>query len=151
MADMMTFPDTWEEFEQFYGITDTEQVYTNGARLIPSFRVRQWFEHKETAIDESNFSQKQYLADLQSAYDCGYEKGKSEQRWIPVSERLPEEGRECWITAKTTEEVYRGIFTEFYGIRHDVGFICDDGFMWWNTAKAWMYCEKPEPYKESEE
>jgi len=80
MADMMIFPDTWEEFEQLYGITDTEQVYTNGARLIPSFRVRQWLEHKETAIDESNFSQKQYLADLQSAYDCGYEKGKSEQR-----------------------------------------------------------------------
>ena len=74
-----------------------------------------------------------------------------EQRWNLCSEHIPEEGRECWITAKTTEEVYRGIFTEFYGIRHDVGFICDDGFMWWNTAKAWMYCEKPEPYKESEE
>ena len=70
-----------------------------------------------------------------------------EQKWIQCSEHIPDEGRECWITTKTTEEVYRGIFTEFYGIRHDVGFICDDGFMWWNTAKAWMYCEKPEPYR----
>ena len=76
---------------------------------------------------------------------------QTEQKWILCSERIPDEGCECWITAKTTEEVYRGIFTEFYGVRHDVGFICDDGFMWWNTAKAWMYCEKPEPYKESED
>lgn len=42
----MEFPDTWEEFEEQYGITDSEEVYTNGARLIPSFRVQQWLEHQ---------------------------------------------------------------------------------------------------------
>jgi hypothetical protein len=41
----MAFPDTWEEFEKQYGITDTEEVYTNGARLIPSFRVKQWLDN----------------------------------------------------------------------------------------------------------
>ena len=46
MNDMMTFPDTWEEFEKSYGFTDNEEVYTNGARLIPSFRVKQWLDHK---------------------------------------------------------------------------------------------------------
>ena len=45
MSDMMTFPDTWEEFENSYGFTDNEEVYTNGARLIPSFRVKQWLDH----------------------------------------------------------------------------------------------------------
>ena len=45
MADMMTFPDTWEEFEEFYGFTDKEEVYTNGSRLIESFRVKQWLDH----------------------------------------------------------------------------------------------------------
>ena len=45
MSDMMTFPDTWEEFEKSYGFTDNEEVYTNGARLIPSFRVKQWLDH----------------------------------------------------------------------------------------------------------
>lgn len=45
MAEMMTFPDTWEEFEKSYGFTDNEEVYTNGARLIPSFRVKQWLDH----------------------------------------------------------------------------------------------------------
>ena len=67
--------------------------------------------------------------------------------WIPVTERLPEEERECWITPKTTSKVYRGVFTRHYGECHRTGFICDDGFMWLNTALAWMYCELPEPYK----
>ena len=30
-----------------------------------------------TKIEESNFSQDQYLADIQSAYDCGYEQAKN--------------------------------------------------------------------------
>lgn len=40
---MMDFPETWEEFEQQYGIYD--DVYTNGSRLIQSFRVKQWLDH----------------------------------------------------------------------------------------------------------
>lgn len=58
MADLMTFPNTWEEYERSYGFTDTEEIYTNGARLIPSFRVEQWLEHialdcisRQAAID----------------------------------------------------------------------------------------------------
>ena len=62
MAEMMTFPDTWEEFEKSYGFTDNEEVYTNGARLIPSFRVKQWLDHLSS---------------------------EEPQKWIPVSERLP--------------------------------------------------------------
>ena len=45
MTDMMAFPDTWEEFEKSYGFVDDEEVYTNGSRLIPSFRVKQWLDH----------------------------------------------------------------------------------------------------------
>ena len=45
--DLMTFPDTWDEFEEYYGFTDTDETYTNGARLIPSFRVKQWLDHLE--------------------------------------------------------------------------------------------------------
>ena len=44
-GDIMRFPDTWEEFEREYGFNDHEELYTNGARLIPSFRVEQWLEH----------------------------------------------------------------------------------------------------------
>lgn len=45
MADMMQFPETWEEYEEQYGFTDKEEIYTNGSRLIQSFRVKQWLEH----------------------------------------------------------------------------------------------------------
>ena len=45
MADMMTFPNTVEEFMEQYKIVDTEEVYTNGAELVPIFRMMQWFEH----------------------------------------------------------------------------------------------------------
>lgn len=74
-------------------------------------------------------------------------KEDAEPHWIPVTEDTPDEERECWITPKTTSKVYRGVFTRHYGECHRTGFICDDGFMWLNTALAWMYCELPEPYK----
>lgn len=45
---MMTFPETWEEFEKSYGFDDSEKIYTNGSRLIPSFRVKQWLDHEES-------------------------------------------------------------------------------------------------------
>ena len=45
MPDMMTYPKKWEEFENLYGFKDTKELYTNGSRLIPSFRVEQWLDH----------------------------------------------------------------------------------------------------------
>ena len=45
MCDVMMFPDTAEEFIEQYKIVDTDQVYTNGAELIPIFRMKQWLEH----------------------------------------------------------------------------------------------------------
>ena len=45
MDEMMDFPETWDEFAEQYGFCDEEQIYTNGAILIPVFRVKQWLEH----------------------------------------------------------------------------------------------------------
>lgn len=45
MSECMQFPDTWEEFEQWYGFEDRKEIYTNGSRLIQSFRVKQWLDH----------------------------------------------------------------------------------------------------------
>ena len=45
MCDLMTFPDTFDEFIEKYKFVDKEQIYTNGAELIPVFRVKQWAEH----------------------------------------------------------------------------------------------------------
>ena len=59
----MQFPDTWEEFEQAYGFEDKKEIYTNGSRLIQSFRVKQWLDHT----------------------------AEPEPKWIPVSEALPKD------------------------------------------------------------
>ena len=44
-GECMSFPKTVEEFIKQYSFTDKEQVYTNGAKLIPVFRVEQMLEH----------------------------------------------------------------------------------------------------------
>ena len=70
-----------------------------------------------------------------------------EQRWIPCDKGEPDEDMECWVTVKTTDALYRGNFTKRYGERRDKGFITIGGFMWWNTALAWMPIYEPEPYR----
>lgn len=49
MADCMNFPDTVEEFMEQYKVTDYKHIYTNGAELIPIFRMKQWFERQSSA------------------------------------------------------------------------------------------------------
>jgi hypothetical protein len=45
--DCLTFPATFDEFAEAYKIVDSKEIYTNGAELIPIFRVKQWLEHQE--------------------------------------------------------------------------------------------------------
>ena len=45
MADMMNFPERWEDFLHDYEFEDARRIYTNGSKLIPSFRVKQMMEH----------------------------------------------------------------------------------------------------------
>ena len=70
-----------------------------------------------------------------------------EQRWIPCDKGEPDEDMDCWVTVKTTDTLYRGNFTKRYGDRRDKGFITSGGFMWWNTALAWIPIYEPEPYR----
>lgn len=65
MTEHMTFPKTTDDFIKQYSFKDEKQEYTNGAELIPVFRVKQMMEH--------------YIAN-----------GATVQQWIPVTERLPE-------------------------------------------------------------
>lgn len=43
----MDFPETFDEFAEYYSIKDKHQIYTTGIDLIPIFRVKQWLEHIE--------------------------------------------------------------------------------------------------------
>ena len=66
--------------------------------------------------------------------------------WIPCSEQLPEEDEKVYISTKT-ERVYVGVYTKRYGFGKREGFICDDGFMYMNTAFAWKPYVLPAPYQ----
>lgn len=45
MADSMFFPEKWEDFLLDHEFEDSQEIYTNGSMLIPSFRVEQMMEH----------------------------------------------------------------------------------------------------------
>lgn len=45
MSDCMNFPDNIMDFIDDYSFEDSDQVYTNGSKLIQSFRVKQAIEH----------------------------------------------------------------------------------------------------------
>lgn len=66
---MMDFPETWEEYEQQYGFEDTDEVYTNGSRLIQSFRVKQWLDHLSVPEREKE-TPKAYFVDSAVSKNC---------------------------------------------------------------------------------
>ena len=66
MADVMEFPNTWEEYEKIYGFNDIDQVYTNGSRLIPSFRVKQWLDH----IADQHVQRVEYVRNVKRCRKC---------------------------------------------------------------------------------
>lgn len=74
MCEQMEFPKTFKEFAEDYGFKDEKWAYTNNAELIPVFRVEQWLDHinaKTQMVDKSTFDERQYKADLDTAYECG--------------------------------------------------------------------------------
>lgn len=97
------------------------------------------FDHDIQITEEAFVDCMQIINELPAA--------QPEQRWVPCDKGEPDEDMECWVTGKTTYALYRGNFTKRYGERRDKGFITSGGFMWWNTALAWMPIYEPEPYR----
>lgn len=58
MSDKMLFPKRIEEFIEGHSFKDDKEIYTNGSRLIPTFRVEQALEH--------------YRIDVIRCKDCKY-------------------------------------------------------------------------------
>lgn len=64
MADRMEFPKTMKEFIDGFSFKDNKEIYTNGAELVPVFRVEQGFEYyKQKIIDEFANTLTQRLTD----------------------------------------------------------------------------------------
>lgn len=86
---------------------------------------------------------------------------QSEQRWIPVSERLPEERQRCLVTyggdlvgiAVFTNDLYRFDRDDFIGKKGVSGFVYYDGeygcYFDFEEVTAWT--QLPEPYREEAE
>jgi len=53
--DQMTFPDYFNfmDFIKKYSFNDKEEIYTNGADLIPVFRVEQAWDHYSSCIENA--------------------------------------------------------------------------------------------------
>ena len=128
MADCMTFPDTVEEFMEQYKITDTEHIYTNGTELVPIFRMMQWFDHK------------------------------SDPRWVPCSERLPEANGRYLVTrglnacGSLWNRVYIANYSDLMGLKREriwwQGNVGKSDFERIDDVLAWM--PLPECYREGE-
>ena len=106
--------------------------------------VEDWLEE-----GEKNGRMKAYLEIekiIRSHMDAGKDTKAPTNDWIPVSERLPEDEQEVWISTKT-DCVRRGMYKKQYGFGQREGFLCGDGFMCVNAVNAWIPYFVPEPYK----
>lgn len=115
MSEMMEFPETWEEFEKSYGFNDREEVYTNGSRLIPSFRVKQWLDHiaqketKQQAIKASDCINRQDAIDAFEEFRGWLPKDKA-HGYVCKLKKLPSaqpERKGTWIN--------EGKFANYHG------------------------------------
>lgn len=120
MAECMMFPDDWAKFLEDYSFLDSEEVYTNGSRLIPTFRVEQMMEH--------------------------YLRKAVADKWIPVTERLPDkEG--SYIVRTTSGAITTGRFyTEMaFGPTHYRNTVYVRKASWSRNRNVTHWMPLPEP------
>ena len=113
----MMFPNTVMEFMEQYKMVDTEHIYSNGIEYVPIFRMEQWFAHQ---ADTS--------------------------RWIPVTERLPQESGIYLVSGKWANKDSEVWICEFVRLHHVWGW-CKEASR--PVIQAWMPLH--EPYKGGEE
>jgi hypothetical protein len=82
-------------------------------------------------------------AEIQKAYEIG--KAEKPNKWIPVSERYPEDGQHILFSTKTGC-VFEGRYSADTSAHNWLSYK-DDTYAWNNVVTAWM--PLPEPYKAS--
>lgn len=101
MADMMSIPESLEEFMEQYKIVDTEQIYTNGTEMVPIFRVKQWLDRYKKPEErpytrlytdrvDNDFYKATYILDMFTKSFCiDVEKSNEEKDLVFMCDKCP--------------------------------------------------------------
>lgn len=81
----MTKEDIIKGLEQLLATSAEEILLTDDETEVVRSAISALSENKTQMIDKSSFDTEQYKADLQSAYDCGYNKALSENKGDLIS------------------------------------------------------------------
>ena len=119
-GEMMTFPSKWEQFLHDYEFEDARRVYTNGSRLIPSFRVKQMMEHYAPSVEQTGwYGVVRWCAEdvIAAAEQNGVTLTEAQaEKWLEKNERwfkemLTEYGNEVLASAskESFEEVCKAV------------------------------------------
>ena len=101
-----------------------------------------YFNHR---VSEMDIAQDYKMELLGMVTALGYKHEKTEQRWIPCSERLPEDGENVLVTYKTTEKIHPCQYHDD-GSRNPWYSYIDQCRAYMNVVLAWM--PLPKPYRE---
>ncbi|RHJ12626.1 DUF551 domain-containing protein [Mediterraneibacter gnavus] len=84
-------------------------------------------------------------------YQKGYEDGKKDNDWIPVSDKLPEAGDGKYYPLLNVQTSYGAVKCGFYRVRDDRWYIYEEfynEFVEANKKEVVAWQPFPEPYKE---
>ena len=143
MDEMMQFPNTVEEFMEQYKIVDTEQIYTNGAELVPIFRMKQWFiSHPCEPPRWIPVKTRQMTSDERSEWEEMAGIKLEDEEAVLFDCPMPYDGQEVLVCSKYGHVSMDECVCDEYGCGLDVN---GD----WDCIIAWMPI--PKPYKGGEE
>ena len=144
LSDERRMTNKEEVLREFEEWIKTQPVYVGGGKTDKEILVVR-DEKFESAI-EVYLKEKEQEAFYSKGYRRGYEDAKKQferpqGKWIPVSERLPDIGKDVIVTDIDTTETYSSLYLgEGY-------WSCDNG-TYKNRIIAWM--PFPEPYKKGD-
>lgn len=130
------------------GFLDGEECYEAG-RVQGRYEELVWCRN----MIRSHMDEVQNCGDCSRRkwYQKGYEDGKKDNGWIPVSDKLPEAGDGKYYPLLNVQTSYGAVKCGFYRVRDDRWYIYEEfynEFIEANKKEVVAWQPFPEPYKE---